>query len=65
MYEGLDENGILRSTLCATYEGYLSIAIGTGNVYIRFHSDGSNNHQQGFHATYRISGRSSVDWDNP
>lgn len=58
VYEGKDEGGVLRSRVCDTYEGYLSIISGASNMLVRFHSD-STNHFGGFHASFKVSGKSA------
>ena len=49
--------------MCGTYDGYLSVIVGTGQMFVRFHSDAGTSQNIGFSAIYRVSGEWLVVWD--
>ena len=55
VYEGVDESGIFRANLCGTHHRYPPIVVGTGNLFVRFHSNG-NYQFHGFQASFTASG---------
>lgn len=56
IYEGDNEGGILRATVCGEDGTLSSIVVGTGRVFVRFHSDEAVQ-LGGFRVALKISGK--------